>query len=165
MKFRVRGADRRTGRDVAREYDAKTPESAAAFANLDGLMVAEVELVSGGANDATPSAATVETLSYRTPTTGSVHVPTYAGLSVASVVLRIYAVICYTLGAAAFALTIVAIVASYPSPGRLVAAPSGLWTLAASLMPTFMLLFAAGVTHGLSAACVALRDIARNSWR
>lgn len=166
MKFRITGADRRTGREVKRDYEANTEEAAIALANMDGLMVADTELVPYDDGDGEVASGRVarQPVAYRSPTTHSGSVPTYGGLGIASSVLLVYAILCYVLGGIAFLMGLFTVVMGAAGGTR----ESGFVVFIgfmSGLGPALVLLFAAAISHGLSAACVALRDIARNSWR
>jgi len=80
--------------------------------------------------------------------------PAYAGLRFASGVLMILAVLGYIAGP-------IAIVVGVAESSTMETRDEGRLSLLAGVA----ILIGAAVQHGLSAACSAVRDIARNSWR
>jgi hypothetical protein len=82
-------------------------------------------------------------------------IPEYAGLNVAAFVIGVFSTLYYVLGAIAL---VMALITAYSatSPTRFEGP-----TLAGYGLISLM---AAGLMHGMSAGCYALRDIARNSF-
>jgi hypothetical protein len=167
MRFRVSGANRQTGRDAAWVYEAASEAAAVAMANADGVVVAEVTTMpdAAAATRTAPALPAGPTLPYRTPSTQPAAVPSYVGLQIAGGVLGVYAIFCYLLGGLALLGGLFAASMGFAGAPANQALPRLFFGVIAGLAPALALLFAGAVSHGLSAACVALRDIARNSWR
>ena len=187
MRYEVTGASRSDGRDVVRVYEARDEDEATRLANADGIVVDGVDVLiefqRPVATVATPAAAPATAAAtparatpavappavvadYRGPDVAGT--PSYRGLAVAGAVLWWYAMLCYVAGGLVL-LVVLPTIGTYAYnifsrvPQASVLNLIGI--VITSLLPTFGLLFAGAVSHGLSAACGALRDIARNSWR
>jgi hypothetical protein len=174
MRWNVEGADGRTGEEHVYPIDPDTAEDAEQKARDHGVLVSAVhralvqstndqldELAAASMSrtarvgPAPVPAPSVESppIAYRSPDTPGAQVPAYLGLRIGSSVLMIFAVLYYI--SAAVALTIGIYVAG--QQGVFVAATFLLWALVAAMI--------GGLLQALSAACIALRDIARNSFR
>lgn len=168
MRYVIEGADLRTGMDRSLTVDADDPREAEEMARELDLMVAMVrpsedevildELVAAIA-DRKP-----EALSYAAPRvpliTTDHRPPAYHGLCWASKVMLIFAILNYALGAILLLIGLVelgiAIIRSFDISAVFIFA---------TLLPGLALLMAGALLHGASTACLALRDIAQNTFR
>jgi hypothetical protein len=103
---------------------------------------------------------------------GIASAPQYAGLSLCSSMLMVAAVLQYVaaLGVAGYAIYARANPAptwmQEGSPSPFNPPPAALWGVFVGwLLVAFYIAVGGIVAHGLSTACVALRDMARNSWK
>ena len=184
MRWDVSAADAHTGEQRTLVVEAGSAVEAEARARGAGYLVssatpaAPAATVAGPADALSQLAAAAharpETVPYRPPPgarhagSEAVVVPDYLGLRFAAFALSIFAGLAYVAGglmvlAAIFTLltstgssTSVRVRSNPPSPGLM----AGLISLLLSLWP----LAAGAMLHGFSAAFLALRDIARNSF-
>lgn len=169
MQFVVDGADANTGEDrtvIVAADDAKDAQEQARAMNL---MVSRVALHNAPAPSLGSSEA-VAAVDYASPPEAKpivapqfVPVPQYVGLQIAANILLLLAVLSY--GAAAIAIVTAILGMMIPSrPMQYGGPPPGFFS-AIGFAGAFGLLSVGAVQHGLSAACNALRDIARNSFK
>lgn len=172
MQWRVKGALRSTGEDVSRVYDAGSEESAKLQAHDDGILVESASPISS--RPSAPARAAVDPPPVAPPIAkpvpaeplhqsgGAAHLtsPSYLGLAIAGRVVSVFAVLYYLAGALALVAVIIT-AATGPAPGARWSAEEGFMMV---LIP-LSIAMVGGLLHGISAACFALRDIARNSWR
>jgi hypothetical protein len=169
MQYLIEGADKSTGQDRSVIVSADNPRDAQRQAEEMNLLISSVVPHAAGI----PNPKPVDYASSRTPppdlSPAQTKVPPrYIGLQIASLVLGASCLIFYGLAGLSGIMALFAVAAAArpptpfgPPPGF--AAMSGL----AGFWIALCLFAAAAVQHGLSAACTALRDIARNSfgWR
>ncbi len=170
MRWNVEGADARTGNERVIQVDAIDRIEAEYKARKQGLLVSAVhesavktdaekldDLVGEPRNaepkiDFTPPPVVpYQSRPSHTP------IPDYGGLKIARAVLGAFAALYYLLGGLAILAAIFMTVTKESSMGAL-----GAFTVTIYGVICFM---GGGILHGLSAACSALRDIARNSFR
>ena len=184
MRWDVVVADARTAEERTLVVEAGSAAEAEARARSAGYLVSSAAPAAPGATGAGPADALSqlaaaaqgrpEPVPYRPPPgarpagSEAMAVPDYLGLRSAAFALSIFAGLAYVAGGlmvlvAIFTLltstgsaTSVRARANPPSPGLI----AGLISLLLSLWP----LAAGAMLHGFSAACLALRDIARNSF-
>jgi len=117
---------------------------------------------------ATSYAAAAPTMAYQSPPAyqpAGRKPPAYSGLSIASTVLMVVAALAYLAGLLVFCFMIFALIKGPSTPSSPFAASAD-QAAEMALLGTSLAMFAAGAMyHGMSAACVALRDIAQNSFR
>lgn len=174
-RFNVEGADLQTGQERVIQVDAPDAATAEQVARDRGMLVASVfestarpqlgeldalaEAARGsrGAAAASPPPA----LAYAAPVQLPA-LPDYFGLRVGRTVLMIFAGVYYAVGLLILGLAIYG--SGYLASQR---TRTALDTAALLLMLlySFASISVGGLFHALSAACHALRDIARNSWR
>lgn len=177
MKWQVVAADAQTGEESAFVVEAATPAAAEAQARGAGYLVSQVTPASQGAVSpagerpdalaelAAAAATGPATLPYRPPvnapgTDAAAAAPEYWGLRFGSVAFLVIACLCYLAGAFGVLLGLGALLNSLgqaSGPGAMAAFGSFLL----SISP----LAAGTMFHAASSACLALRDIARNSFR
>jgi hypothetical protein len=167
MQYLVEGADRTSGTDRTVIFDAANERDAQRQAEEMNLLVSRMSPHASGIPNDRPA------IDYATPGVGRGAAtispggpPRYLGLKIASFVLGVSCVLSY-----GFALILaVAAIHSFVSasasqvpfapPPALVAADGSM-----QLFVAFVTFAGAALQHGLSAGCIALRDIARNSFR
>ncbi len=167
MRWNIEGADQQTGQDRVIAIDAADQADAERKARARGILVStiypttlktaiertEEEIVSPS-QTAVPPAAPASTLNYRASSLPRQTVPNYRGLQIGSFVLGVFALLYYICGGIGLVFGILSVQDS--SRVRFDAAQAFLWAL--------LLAMGGGVLHAMSAACIALRDIARNSF-
>ena len=89
-------------------------------------------------------------------------IPSYTGLSIASSILRVYALLLYIVTVLAL---LVATIGVINMAGSGMPASAIIVADATTYAPAIAIVFGAAMAHGASAALVALRDIAQNSFR
>jgi len=148
----IDGADERTGEDVRVRVSAESRSAALREAQKRRILVASI------------SPAVDDTLSYAAQ--ADLHQrrrrapPSYGGLTIASTVIGIIAGLYYGGGAVLLVLSLIRM-ARLP----IERSPEDTVMALGSLMFGIVSFGAGAVFHGIAAACVALRDMARNSWR
>jgi hypothetical protein len=170
MQYVIEGADASSGQDRTIIVSAIDEKDAHQQARSMNLMVSRVALH----NAPVPSLGSAHSspaVDYASPVPKSavamqaVTIPRYLGLQIASVILIASAAVCY--GIAAIAVVVAISAATTPTrPPAFGGPPPGFMGLfsAFGFIGAFGFLSAGAIQHGLSAACKALRDIARNSW-
>ncbi len=174
MRWNVEGADGRTGEEHVYPIDADSAEQAEQTARNHGVLVSAVhralvqpqqdeldDLASAamtrtvriGPPPAPAPSAESPLIAYHSPTTPSADVPDYFGLRIGSSVLMVFAILYYLTAAAALA------------TGIYIAGRQGPWVALTFLLWALVAAMIGGLLQALSAACVALRDMARNSFR
>ncbi|HEY1629619.1 MAG TPA: hypothetical protein VGF52_07150 [Tepidisphaeraceae bacterium] len=173
MQWIVEGADKSSGEDRVISVDALDKAQAEQVAARQGILVSEVRpptfstpaeklaAMSADAGDSQILSTTTlaGAVNYRSPAVAAVVIaaPEYAGLKIGSTILMIVAMLYYILTAfILFALIITAVRASSMPIFYLPVVP-GIF----AAMVTFAM---GGVLHAASAACLAIRDMARNSF-
>jgi hypothetical protein len=173
MRWHLEGADVRSGNDSTLEVEAETSAEAEAIARLQGFLVSRVSAISdtnsleyeGGATtqdvseqlaDAVVHATKPPAVNYAGPIE---KVPTYPGLRIGAIVLRVAAVLWYLIGLLTLIQFIYNVLTNFSSG-------FGSWGLSDAMqaMTTLLPLMIGVVFHVAAEACVALRDIARNSF-
>jgi hypothetical protein len=91
MKWEVIGADRKSGKDIKRNYEAGSEEAVALLAKEDGILVSSIDLLVDMDAPAVAATRSTSPMQYANPRTPRA-VPGYTALSVLGVVLTIYAV-------------------------------------------------------------------------
>lgn len=142
----VTGADESSGQDRSERIYAHSADAAETFAREKGLLVASVTL------------APVLAMQSKTAATAST-IPDYAGLRAGKTLLMALAVINFGLMVVGL-LRIAVSLLTLNSNGF----PMG-FLIGEALTVTFAFAISGVVLLAASAACAALRDIARNSWR
>ena len=167
MKWQVTAADIRTGEDREFVVEAETAADAEASARQAGYLVSHVAEAQPGADRADPLAelaAATAALPYQPPRASRpadlvVAAPEYWGLRFGSVAFLVFAGIFYLAG-------LFGVLAGLGMLVNSLGYVSGFGAIAAlgqfllSLWP----LAIGSLFHALSSACLALRDIARNSF-
>lgn len=156
MKWVVQCADAQTGQELSLVVDGDSKSDAEAAARRRGLLVSEVMLAG---EPASPSDEAPKTVSYAVD---RLLVPEYTGLRRAALAFRIVAYLWYAFGALQIILRIwqeFSIKATFSTN------LSNLWeTVSENFF--FLVFIAIGVVfHACAPVCLALRDIARNSFR
>jgi type II secretory pathway component PulF len=144
-QYRVDGADSVTGFDRTLMVEAMNESEARASATAQGLFVSGVF-------------QQYNNKPQYSSTTPTVKVPDYVGLSISAFVLRILAILIALgglLGGALMAITMIHQMGAESTPLALLLA--GLYFIAPVAI--------AAIFYGASAACIALQDIARNSFK
>jgi hypothetical protein len=179
MRWTVEGADKSTGKDRVLSIEANTSSEAEAKATRMGLLVSgvyeptvltpaeQLEKMVGNSLSASdmaqppipPTAPPPAAISYASPGIAR-SAPDYTGLRIGSGVLMVFAVI-YYVGAIFFLLIALASTVGIFSqtPGLAV------WSGFSAFISAMVAGMIGGILHAISAACVALRDIACNSFR
>ncbi len=171
MRYNVEGADTVSGADRVITVEAEDERAAETLARREGLLVSavfEAQILSPaekldlmvGEAIASPTSlqpTPAAPIDYRSPRVATV-VPDYMGLRIASIVLAVFAGLAYLVGGLVVLFSLISMIGAIRAPSLFA---SGLLGLLMSCWP----LFVGAVAHALSAACVALRDIARNSFR
>jgi hypothetical protein len=173
MRYKIEGADAKTGKARVLRIEADDEEQAAARAHDMGVLVSAIharpdmatdreiglsDMNSAPARSASASSYTAMPASTATPTNEQrKHVlvsPEYAGLRAVSILLHILALLTYVVG------LITLMVSVY-------SATHWDWhdTTRYILATGAGLIVSGAVLHGMSASCDALRDIAQNSFR
>jgi hypothetical protein len=176
-QWNVEGADPKTGAERVIQVSAETKESAERAARKQGLLVSAVykstvqtsadaldDMVANASSRPTPPPAMPSpSLSYRTPAIAPTAIPQYQGLVIGGFVLRIFAYLYYSLAI----LGVILAVLTFFGPSRSQTQVDFTSTAgtAGVLFATLATGMVGGILHALSAACGALRDIARNSFR
>jgi hypothetical protein len=185
MRWQVHGADARTGNEVVVTIDAPTVDAAEDEARRMGLLVAAVkgavarsaadrlaEMVGEPRREASsvPSPALLDYRGVPTsarPSAGALRVPqvpvvpNYIGLQLAAIVLFSFALLGYVFAVVQLMIG-GAVLMSATRGGNSAGGVIGfLFSLSMALAPAIF----AALLHGLAAICVAVRDIARNSFR
>jgi hypothetical protein len=169
-RWNVDGADSRTGQEVEMNIEAITAEEAERIAGGRGILVSGVQeaaspddtlaAVAAAANmrrtQIPPPVAYASALARQTA-------PNYMGLSIGGSILGVFAGIYYCIGLFMLVPAIASIVNSATTPSSYVSGFSAMGGIGGVLI-SLMFLMIGGLLHALSAACVALRDIARNSF-
>jgi hypothetical protein len=184
MRYTVEGADAQSGRDVVITVEATSPKVVEKIAHEQGILISSIhtskvqnevgkidlaieEAAEAAENDDigfTPPAAVPAVPShvpYAGPRTASGGIPDYTGLRIGATVLFVSALLYYAAGILLFVGAIVGFLI------QVIRAGSGS-TAMIGVVPVILLgigaLMCGGLFQALSAACVALRDIARNSF-
>lgn len=181
-RWNVEGADARTGHDRVVTVEAHSQKEAEQAARKMGLVVSEVyqavtktpaealdEMVGSAINTPTatapPHAAAVpeasKVVQYRSPGSEAGPVPAYGGLKLGSSLLSVFALLYYVLAAVIIVAGLLSISASAATGWSGEAAVAAIGALAMGLTAAMV----GVVLHAVSAACLALRDIARNSFK
>ena len=184
MRWNVEGADVKTGKNrVVQVYAKDSADAEAKARNLGVLVTAVHESVMKPANESEdetfdvappePASKPAPSLDYQAPSPARspapppprndrdearkkrALIPDYAALSNAAFVIGVFSTLYYVLGAVALLMAMITAWSNTP-PTRFEGP-----TLAGYGLISLM---AAGVLHGMSAGCYALRDIARNSF-
>ena len=126
---------------------------------LDDMVDAAIETPATSPASAIP-APPPQTIGYCTPSaSGQRHIPEYLSLRVAALALGVFALLGYVLGGLLLVAAVLSLSQAATRPGE--AASAALLSMLASAKP----LVCAAVLHGLSACCLAILDMARNSFR
>jgi len=155
MQYLIEGADKETGEDRTVIIDADNEADLRAKIKAMGILVSHAKLWNA------PAAPPVA-VNYATPAPTHIvssarpRIPGYFGLQFASLILGISATLFY-------AIAVLAFIASISSTRNFNSPYAGVGVLVQGMV-IISLLAAGGIQHGLSAACTALRDIARNSF-
>lgn len=166
-QWNVEGADPKTGDERLIQVAAETKEEAERKARKQGLLVSAVykstvqtsadaldDMVASASSRSAPPPITPTTqqpaLSYRA---AQAALPDYLGLRIGAVALRVCAVLYYI---GAVLILLLAILSRADEPREVRALQAGSALAAASVGAVF---------HAISAACDAMRDMARNSFR
>lgn len=176
--FRIEGADRNSGSDVAYDVEANSEAEARAEVEPHMLISSARQLVprrNGNASRMTqepppapapaPVAAPQPEVYYYVPQEKKVRpAPTYLGLQIVSIVAMVYAVVLYLIGAIMLGISLLALMESQQSrdPFARNMGPAAMMMIA---IPALGVLFGGVLAHALANGCSALRDIARNSYR
>jgi hypothetical protein len=156
MKWAIQCADANTGQEFSLIVDADSQADAEAQARKKGLLVSEI--IAAG-EPATPSDEAPKTVSYAVD---RFLVPEYTGLRRAAFAFRIVAYLWYAFGAIQIILRIwqeLSIRSTFSTN------LSNLWETVSENV-YFLTFIAIGVVfHACAPVCLALRDIARNSFR
>lgn len=171
MRWTVVGADKNTGQERSITVEASTEADAEKLANRAGLIVSDVSPVDAlvelaQANQAKPPPRTPTPIvaDYRTPEPEPPRsVPSYIGLKIGSIILGVFAAIYYAIGALIW-ITTFAEMSNNPTPNR-APPPGAMYGVAGTLVVGLIFGMVGGLLHAFSAGCVALRDIARNSFK
>jgi hypothetical protein len=143
MLWKIQGAMKETGQDVQSLIDAPTKVDAIKEAGKRGLLINSIE----AASPAPPSPEAVAAYAATLP-------PGYGGLRVAASVLFVFSLISYLSAA-------ILVLSAIVNAGQIGSSADGfnlmIYALAAAV--------SGAIQHGLSAACLAVRDIAINSFK
>jgi hypothetical protein len=169
MQYLIEGADKSTGEDRSVIVNAINTQDAQNQAASMNLLVSRLVPHAGGFLN---KQAVVEYASpAATPTAPpqrglQIGPPRYLGLQIASFIIGVCAFVCYVVAAIIGLVAIFSIGSATQQPNAF-GPPQALATTSgvAGLLLAFWIFAAGAVQHGLSAACIALRDIARNSFR
>jgi hypothetical protein len=169
MKYKIEGADVKTGKSRVLRIEADDEKQAAIRAHDMGVLVSAIH--------SRPDSAPLDKefpLSdlnappprpLPTPTTAPIPMPApeprkqvlvspeYGGLKAASIVLHVLALLAYSIGLLTLLVAIYTIVHYDWNTSKFVFAMAGLSIVSGAIL------------HGMSASCDALRDIAQNSFR
>lgn len=160
MQYLVEGADKATGED--RTFIISADDEADLQKQVDNLGI----LVSNAEPWIAPASA--PPVSYATPAERPA-IPAYRGLQIASFILGVSCAVCYVVAGISLILAIASILSSYSAPPfgvQRTFAPSPNYAASTfAFITAFSFFTAGGIQHGLGAACLAVRDIARNSFR
>jgi hypothetical protein len=181
MKYKIEGADAKTGKSRVLRIEADDEKQAATRAHDMGLLVSAIharpdstsdrpDMTSDkefALNDAAPAAARSHSGSSYVampipPSTPSASAearkavlvsPEYGGLRAASIVLHVLAMVAYVGGLIALVMTLYSLTHWGWETSKYVLATAGLTIVSGAIL------------HGMSASCDAIRDIAQNSFR
>lgn len=179
--WNVEGADAGTGHDRVVTVEAQTQKDAEQAARKMGMVVSAVhravtrtpaealdEMVGSVINTPFQPQADVDTavseapqvVQYRSPGAVAGPAPTYTGLKLGASILSVFAILYYVLAVLAVVLSLIP--ASNPQ-----GVPTNVmwWSVAGGIVAGVTLGMIGAFLHTASAACLALRDIARNSFR
>ena len=156
MKWVVQCADVQTGQELSLVVDGNSKSDAEAAARRRGLLVSEIMLAG---EPTTPSDEAPKTVSYAVDR----HlVPEYVGLRRAALAFRIVAYLWYAFGALQI---ILRIWQEFSLKSTFSTNLSNVWETVTENV-VFLVFIAIGVVfHACAPVCLALRDIARNSFR
>jgi hypothetical protein len=169
MKYKVEGADAKTGKSRVLRIDADNEKQAAIRAHDMGVLVSAIYPRPDGINSekeialselntspprpaAAPMPMPVPTITAE-PRKAVVVSPEYGGLRAASIVLHILALLAYIVGLLTLFVAIYTIIHYDMNTSKFVFAMAGSAIVSGAIL------------HGMSASCDALRDIAQNSFR
>jgi hypothetical protein len=171
MEWIVEGADKASGEDRVISVDALSKVQAERVAAQQGLLISDIRppavptpaeklaMVPPGSGDSQILSTTTlaGAVNYQSPLTPALAAPEYAGLKIGSTILIIGAVLYYILAALILVGSIVSALQTSIAPIQIMQTGTGI----VAALTAFMF---GGLLHAASAACVALRDIARNSY-
>lgn len=174
MRFKIEGADAKTGKARVLRIEADDQEQAAARAHDMGVLVSSIQArpdsnadreialsdmsppptrsVSASSYAAMPASTVTQTTAAE-PRKQVLVSPEYTGLRAASIILHVLAMASYLIGI----ITLFVALYSLAHYG---------WEVSKYVLATAGLTIVSGaILHGISASCDALRDIAQNSFR
>ncbi|HEX3357103.1 MAG TPA: hypothetical protein VHS31_09045 [Tepidisphaeraceae bacterium] len=166
MRWRVEGADSTTGLDTYHDVYADNAKEAERIAHdLHKMLVSSIKPIEDGPVAIPgPSAQTVAYASRRAQLSTA---PNYLGLRLASSVLAIFAALYYIGAAIILVFGAITAIGSGPTSARYGTASGLIPGSAALMMSILYAIFTAMIgafLHGASSICMAIRDIARNSF-
>lgn len=165
MKYKIEGADVKTGKSRVLRIEADDEKQAAIRAHDMGVLVSaihprpdsapldkEFPLSDLNAPSPRPPPTPIPTPAPE-PRRQVLVSPEYGGLKAASIVLHVLALLAYSIGLLTLLVAIYTIVHYDWNTSKFVFAMAGLSIVSGAIL------------HGMSASCDALRDIAQNSFR
>jgi hypothetical protein len=157
MKFIIKGADHLTGADRAIEIQADSEADAEIESRRMGILVSSVTPCTAFE----PMAAARKRMMAAGPRENPTRllVPEYGALKFVASILFVQALLLYTSASLALTVGLFATVTPGSHPDSHLPDPQVLLVFGLSA------LLSGGVIHGFSQACLALRDIARNSFK
>jgi hypothetical protein len=155
-QYLIEGADKSTGEDRTIIIEANSEADARAKAATMGILVSQVKPWPRSLSEPVP-------VSYETPSqpaTSPKAPPAYLGLKIASFVLGVSCLFFYV-GPAILVVQAIMAMNSSPQPA-FVRNPA--FGAGVDLAAAFSAFAAGAIQHGLSTGCIALRDIAKNTF-